>query len=104
MRKPSITTRCPADSFTTSDERIAEFNCDGAGGLVSIRRLPAGSPLGTVRVDVYRVDPGVFVSSPELTEAAAVIRKLRDAYGNCGTPTQQAAADAAAAFLARCGF
>ena len=104
MRKPSITTSCPANKFSDKDERIAEFSCDGIGGLVAVRRLPEGAPLGSVRVDVYRVDPGVFVSSPELDAAAKVIRGLLAAYGNCGTPTQQAAADAASDLLRRYGF
>lgn len=74
MRKPSISTRCPADSFTDKSERIAEFSAAGLGGLISVRALPDGAPLGKVRVDVYRCDPGVVVVGPQTD---ALLRELR---------------------------
>lgn len=56
--KPSITTKCPANSYAGRGETIAEFSFpDGSGGLISLRMLADGSPA----VSVYRRDPSVAV-------------------------------------------
>ncbi|HEX9807894.1 MAG TPA: hypothetical protein VGA34_13455 [Alteraurantiacibacter sp.] len=70
MARPSIKTRCVADTYADkSCERIAEFSApNGKGGLIAIRQ----NSDGTVTVHVYRLDDGVEVvaSADHMTVAA----------------------------------
>ncbi len=64
--KPSVITRCVANSYSGPDERIIEFSDRklGLGGLISFRRTHDGK----LRVEVYRVDDGVEVVAPQPKE------------------------------------
>lgn len=54
MTRPSVNTRCVADSYADKrHERIIEFD----GGLISFRELDDG----TMRVSLYRLDRRVRV-------------------------------------------
>jgi hypothetical protein len=64
--KPTVMIRCVANVYAGPDERIVEFG-NGAhhhgahrGGLIALRNLADGG----LRVEVYRVDPGVDVVAP----------------------------------------
>lgn len=59
MRKPAVLTKCVANAYTSSNERIIEVSDreTGLGCLISIRRLPNGN----LSIEPYRGDAGVFV-------------------------------------------
>lgn len=63
MQRPRVLTKCVADHYHGPVERIIEFDskppCAGAivGGLISFRYANNG----TLRIDIYRCDPGVEV-------------------------------------------
>ena len=62
MSRPSVTTRCVADSYAMRNERIVEFNANdgtGRGGLISLRVTDSGAFV----VNVYRVE-GATVHLP----------------------------------------
>jgi hypothetical protein len=60
MARPSINTRCVADSYANRDvERIAEVNAKEGGALVSARR---NIPEDRLTINVYRMDESVDVS------------------------------------------
>jgi len=64
MRRISINPACVADTHANkADEKIAEFYDPvlQKGGLICVRRRDDG----TLTVDVYRCDPGVFVNGAE---------------------------------------
>lgn len=56
-----ITTNCVANNHAATNERIIEFmdQNNNIGGLISFRSFE-----GTLRIDVYRCDPGVNVTGP----------------------------------------
>lgn len=68
MKRPRVITRCVADAYHASGERIIEvaFGNEGAGALISLRTLPDGSH----RIEVYRVDD-VTVFAPEVPHTSA---------------------------------
>lgn len=58
IRKPRVTTNCPANNAAAPNERIIEFSFpDGTGGLLSFRTLDNGTNV----VEAYRVDAGIKV-------------------------------------------
>ncbi|MES2295377.1 MAG: hypothetical protein V4527_18925 [Pseudomonadota bacterium] len=61
MSRPSIKTRCVADTYADKTrERIAEFSApNGKGGLISVRQ----NDDGTVTVKLYRLDDGVGIAA-----------------------------------------
>ena len=61
MKRPIVSTRCPADTHHGSGERIVEVMFpDGSGGLLSFRTLENGTPV----VEAYRFDPKVEFRVP----------------------------------------
>lgn len=54
MKKPSVKTKCVANSYSAPNERIIEFD----GGLIAFRNLPNDVLL----VSLYRLDNRVQVS------------------------------------------
>lgn len=56
-RRPSITTKCVADSYHAPGERIVEFSSANGGGLISFREMEDG----TLTVNLYRLDDTVKV-------------------------------------------
>lgn len=62
-KRPTVNTRCVADAYTRSPERIAEFSSEVGGGLVSFRVVN-----GRLRVEVYRCDDTVDVIAPEKSQ------------------------------------
>jgi len=63
--KPTVLTRCVANSYAGPNERIIEFvdRDTGRGGLISFFRRADG----TLSVSVYRCDDGISVSGPAFT-------------------------------------
>jgi len=61
MRRPRVITRCVADTYAASNERIIEFGARSAGGLISFRELDDG----TLLIDVYRTSGPVTVRHEE---------------------------------------
>ena len=73
MRKPTIKTRCVANTYAGSTEAIAEIHSPAEkdngmlvhparGCLVSVREVEnAGTGHRGLVIEVYRADPGVFV-------------------------------------------
>jgi len=59
-KRPRVITRCIADAYTRRPERIIEFSHEGKGGLISFRELPDGR----LKIEVYRLDPGVIALLP----------------------------------------
>ena len=63
-RKPTVLTKCVANTYTGDNERIIEFvdreASEPTGGLIAFRRLSDGRLL----VSVYNVDPTVEVRGP----------------------------------------
>lgn len=57
-RKPSITTNCIANRYTSHNERTIEFDSTNGGGLISFFVRDDG----TLSVHVYRQDPTVVVT------------------------------------------
>lgn len=52
-RKPTVTTKCPANAYSAPNERIVEFSdSHGNGGLISFTELEDG----TLGVSVYRTN------------------------------------------------
>lgn len=75
MTKPSVFTKCVANSYAGPSERIVEF-CDRStqlGGLIAFRRTDAG-----LTVDVYRCGPGVRVLSAADNGAPEMLQALKD--------------------------
>lgn len=62
-RKIRVTSPCNADRHAGVSERIVEFSGTKLGGLISIRE----NDDGTIRVEVYRADKGVYVRVPKRT-------------------------------------
>ena len=59
-RPISVITRCVADNYAASNERIIEFiDTAGHGGLISFRIL--NDDAGTLLVNVYNTDKNVKV-------------------------------------------
>lgn len=57
--KPTINLKCPSAAYASSRQRIAEFStANGVGGLMQITETADGR----CDVQIYRTDPGVFVS------------------------------------------
>lgn len=53
MRKPRVITKCVANTYSASNERIAEFaGASGNGGLMSLREQDNGR----LRVELYHLD------------------------------------------------
>lgn len=65
--KPTITTKCVANSYSGDSETIAEFSSAAGGGLISVRYQPAHDQ--TV-VSVYRTDEKVKVLTDQDIKAA----------------------------------
>ncbi len=89
MTKPSVKTRCVANSYADKDERIIEFTGKAGGGLIAFRNTEGG---GTT-VDVYRTDPTVEVRTElhialraALRDVLAYNNRLNDPHGD-GTGT-----------------
>jgi len=61
MRRPTIKSPCVADAASAHNERIAEFNIYGHGGLISLRLSPEGKPI----IELYRLDEAVQVIIPK---------------------------------------
>lgn len=60
MAKPSVKTRCVANSYASADERIVEVSFPGGKGcLLSFRQAADGTPV----IAVYRADAGIVVTS-----------------------------------------
>lgn len=59
-KRPRVITNCVADAYTRGPERIIEFSHEGKGGLISFRETPDGR----LRIEVYRMDPGITVLLP----------------------------------------
>lgn len=59
MRKPTVLTKCVANTNAMHNERIVEVSDreTGKGCLISVRRLVDG----TLVIEPYRGDPGVVV-------------------------------------------
>jgi hypothetical protein len=59
MAKPTVNTKCVASNYAARNERVVEFfDADTQkGGLISIR----ADAKGLLRVEVYRMDQGVYV-------------------------------------------
>jgi hypothetical protein len=61
--RPRVATSCPANSYAAPNERIIEFSNGRmttdvyAGGLIGFRNMDDGH----LKVDVYRLDPGIVV-------------------------------------------
>ena len=78
--KPRVKTKCVANSYAASDERIVEFSNGSRtglrGGLIALRNCPDGKLL----LNVYETDPGVIVK----TDAdAAVLTTLKALVADC---------------------
>lgn len=59
MKRPTVTTRCVADSFHAPNERMVEFSGPaGNGGLISLAAMPDG----TLSVHIYRYDTNVRIT------------------------------------------
>ena len=61
-RRPYVLTRCVADRYSSTEERIVEFGTagrEGGSGLIAIRNRPDG----TTVVEIYRADSNVTVLS-----------------------------------------
>lgn len=60
MRKPTVLTKCVANTYTGKSERIIEVSDreTGKGCLISIRRTASGDLV----IRPYRGEEGVFVS------------------------------------------
>jgi hypothetical protein len=59
-RRPRVITKAVADTYSSNNERIIEFGSGkngGPGGLIAFRRMDDD----TLRVHIYRTDPGVSV-------------------------------------------
>jgi hypothetical protein len=58
VKKPTVNTRCGANRYSATDERIIEFSDgNGKGGLISF----IAKEDGTLDVCLYRMDQGVVV-------------------------------------------
>lgn len=95
MSRPKIISPCVADRFGGDNERIAEFFAatrrGGLGGLISISVPPSDD---RVIVDVYRLEPGVWVRCPlsalELSaERRSVLMEALDAYASAVTTSPE---------------
>lgn len=73
IRKPRVLTRCVANTYTDTDERIIEFSFpserDSAGcpkgGLICFRVAETSDGARVPRVEVYHTDGEVLVIPPE---------------------------------------
>ncbi len=76
MPKPRVITNAIANKHTAGNERIIEFSNGGRttdehkGGLISFRNTDNG----TLRVEVYRCDPGVVVLGPLTSEPVSWVK------------------------------
>lgn len=62
--KPSVNTNCVADRYAAPGEKIIEISSDAGGCLISLSVVPApDGEAGVLRVDVYRADETVKVTS-----------------------------------------
>lgn len=66
MSRPRVTVKCVAQRYAGPDERIIEFTDPklNKGGLIRFWRADDG----TLRLDIYRCDPGVVVQPPIPTD------------------------------------
>ena len=72
-RKPRVLTRCVANHYTDSDERIIEFSFpslapgDGScpGGLICFSTMTTPDDRKVPRVEVYQTDGEILVVAPE---------------------------------------
>lgn len=62
MRKPTVLTRCVANTYVGRSERIIEVSDreTGKGCLISIQRQPNGDLI----IGAYSADNGVFLRQP----------------------------------------
>lgn len=62
MRKPTVITKCVANTYTGPNERIVEVSDRemGRGCLISVRRVLTEDG-GKLVVNVYAADPGVVL-------------------------------------------
>ncbi len=68
--RPTLKTRCVADTSHAPNERIVEFSFpDGRGGLISFRDTwttnDRGETVHTRIVDLYRLDNGITILAPK---------------------------------------
>jgi len=75
MRKPRVITKCVANTYAASNERIVEFSGEPdatgpVGGLLSFRQLNDG----TLRVEIYRCDPAVLIITPATTNRFVTVK------------------------------
>lgn len=73
MRKPSVTTRCVANTYAASNERIVEFSGALGGGLISLRNTEQG-----LVVEIYRCDECVIICVPVVSLGPDTIRAARE--------------------------
>jgi hypothetical protein len=100
MPKPRVITACPANRYTSRDERIIEFSFPGtdAGGLIAFRGPLAnrlGDPIRPT-VEVYRTDGAVRVIAPETPRHALY---MGNKHGHLGISVHATLRDALLAAL-----
>jgi hypothetical protein len=57
MRRPSVKTKCVADTYHAPNERVVEFSSGSGGGLIAFREVD-----GILHVTVYQQDSTVSVT------------------------------------------
>lgn len=61
-KKPTVTLKCPANAYSSANERIIEFSDSrGNGGLISFREGKAG-----ISIDIYRCNGLADLRAPKI--------------------------------------
>jgi len=67
MKRPSVTTKCVADTYHLQGERIVEFSFpNGKGGLISLMLDNYGNPI----VCLYNVDKEIEIRTDKKLDTA----------------------------------
>lgn len=71
QKKVRVLTRCVANHYAMSNERIVEFSDpDGVGGLISFRTHATEDGKPQVSIWLYRLSDGVIVNPSNFEEGA----------------------------------